>query len=237
MVECVNLLARGQQLQRQCFDLAARRGVGDEHAIGMKRTEPVARLRRRRTLPPHTGRKGRDQQQALRRHCTAQRRRRLLHHAARQPDDDRRRPREQHGQRFLFDDGLKAAHDDAFLVAPTLRQVVDAQQHARRRLRGAEERQRRLLQKGGVAKQGEGWWERGVRRHGGSNASERRFDFRQGQTRRSLYFGLLHRQIVEGDGHLLKVGGFRRLRQMLKVTQILIATACLFVSLQMFQVD
>ena len=92
-------------------------------------------------------------------------------------------------------------------------------------------------QKRAVAKQGEGWREQGVRRHGGSNAGERRFDFRQVQTRRSLYFGLLHRQMVEGDGHLLKVDGFRQLRQMLKVTQILMATACLLVSLQMFQVD
>ena len=75
-------------------------------------------------------------------------------------------------QRFLFDAGLKAAHDDPRLVTPTLRQVVDAQQHARRRLGGAEERQRRLLQEGGVAKQGEGWREQGVRRHGGSNADE-----------------------------------------------------------------
>ena len=79
MVERIDMLARGQQFQRQRLDFAARRSVGDEHDIGMVRTEPVARLRRRRTLPPHAGKKRRDQQQALRRQCTAQRRRRLLH--------------------------------------------------------------------------------------------------------------------------------------------------------------
>ena len=61
MVERIDALARNQQFLRRPFDLAARRGVGNEHAIGMKRTEPVAHLRRRRTLPPHTDRKRRDQ--------------------------------------------------------------------------------------------------------------------------------------------------------------------------------